>query len=83
MLTPEMTFIALLVVQAAHLFHHRAAKRHISFVEVVSAAVLCIPPSQPWLAPAVLMAIHGALIVTQLVGSAQILRFSPAWERMG
>ena len=40
MLTPACTYVALLIVQSAHLLHHRLAKRHISFVEVVSAAVL-------------------------------------------
>ncbi len=34
MLTPENTYIALLVVQALHLLHHRLTKRHISFAEV-------------------------------------------------
>lgn len=44
MLNPQNTYIALLVVQAFHLLHHRLAKRHISFAEVVSALVLCVPP---------------------------------------
>ncbi len=39
MLTPENTYIALLVVQALHLLHHRLTKRHISFAEVTSALV--------------------------------------------
>ena len=43
MLTPITTYVVLLVVQALHLFHHRLAKRHISFAEVISAAVLCVP----------------------------------------
>ncbi len=47
MLTRQNTYIALLVVQAFHLLHHRLAKRHISFAEVVSAVVLCIPPWDP------------------------------------
>ena len=47
MLTPQTTYIALLVVQALHLLHHRLTKRHISFAEVVSAIVLCVPPWSP------------------------------------
>lgn len=47
MLNPQNTYIALLVVQAFHLLHHRLAKRHISFAEVVSAVVLCVPPWAP------------------------------------
>ena len=44
MLAPTTTYILLLIVQAFHLLHHRLVKRHISFAEVVSAAVLCVPP---------------------------------------
>lgn len=44
MLTPQTTYIVLLIVQALHLLHHRVAKRHISFAEVISGAVLCVPP---------------------------------------
>ena len=33
MLTPHTTYVALLVVQALHLLHHRLAKRHISFAK--------------------------------------------------
>lgn len=40
MLTPQVTYVALLVVQAFHLLHHRLAIRHISFAEVISAVVL-------------------------------------------
>ncbi len=68
MLTPEYTYLALLIVQAFHLLHHRLAKRHISFAEVVSALVLCIPPWTPlpsWL----MMGTHLALIVVQIIGS--------------
>jgi hypothetical protein len=78
MLTPEFTYYALLVVQALHLFHHRLAKRHISFVEVISALVLCIPPTlslPAWL----LMATHIALILVQVVGSIWIKKLSPSW----
>lgn len=53
MLTPQNTYIALLIVQALHILHHRLAKRHISFAEVVSSIVLCVPPWAPlpaWIA---------------------------------
>ncbi len=54
MLTPELTWIALISVQTLHLLHHRLAKRHISLVEVSTSAVLMIPP-QGVLAPVLLM----------------------------
>ena len=79
MLTPEITYAALLVVQTLHLLHHRLAKRHISFAEVASSAVLCVPPSAPM--PAFrLMGAHLTLIAIQLIGSVWIKRLSPAWE---
>ena len=65
------TYIALFVVQAVHLFHHRLAKRHISFAEVISAVVLCVPPWAP-LPALLLMAAHLSLIVVQVVGSLWI-----------
>jgi hypothetical protein len=80
MLTPQYTYLALLIVQAFHLLHHRIAKRHISFTEVVSALVLCIPPWAPlpaWL----LMGAHITLIVIQVVGSIWIKKLSPNWSR--
>lgn len=78
MLNPQSTYIALLVVQALHLLHHRLAKRHISFAEVVSALVLCVPPWAP--VPAwSLMGAHLALITVQLVGSLWIRKLSPDW----
>lgn len=79
MLTPEITDIALLVVQALHLFHHRLTKRHISYAEVISAGVLCVPPWAPvpsWL----LMGAHLTLIVVQLIGSIWIKKLSPEWQ---
>ncbi len=78
MFTPQNTYIALLIVQALHLLHHRLSKRHISFAEVVSAVVLCVPP---WaLIPGViLMGIHVTLIAVQIVGSAWIKKLSPEW----
>lgn len=79
MLTPELTYTALLIVQALHLLHHRLVKRHISFAEVISAAVLCVPPAVT--IPAVLLiGAHLALIAVQIVGSVWIRRLSPAWE---
>ena len=79
MLNPQNTYIALLVVQALHLLHHRLAKRHISFAEVVSAIVLCVPP---WVAlPALLlMSAHLILIAVQIVGSVWIKKLSPDWS---
>lgn len=79
MLNPHNTYIALLVVQALHLLHHRLAKRHISFAEVISAVVLCIPPWSP--VPGVLlMILHVTLIAVQLVGSFWIRKLSPDWS---
>lgn len=80
MLTPQSTYLALLVVQALHLLHHRLAKRHISFAEAVSAVVLCVPPWGPlpaWL----LMGAHLALVAVQVVGSLWIRKLSPNWPR--
>ena len=77
-LNPQNTYIALLLVQALHLLHHRLAKRHISFAEVVSAVVLCVPPWAPVPAP-LFVATHVTLIVVQLVGSIWIKRLSPEW----
>ncbi len=78
MLTPETTYIALLVVQALHLLHHRLAKRHISFAEVISAVVLCVPPWAP-VPGLLLMAAHVTLMAVQLVGSLWIKKLSPEW----
>jgi hypothetical protein len=80
MLTPQKTYLALLVVQALHLLHHRWAKRHISYAEVISALVLCVPPWAPlpvWL----LMGAHLILITVQIVGSLWIKKLSPNWGR--
>jgi hypothetical protein len=81
MLTPQNTYIALLVVQALHLLHHRLAKRHISFAEGISALVLCVPPSSPvpaWL----LIGAHSTLILVQVIGSLWIKRLSPEWSQV-
>ena len=79
MLTPQTTYIALLIVQALHLLHHRLAKRHISFAEVISAVVLCVPPWTP-IPSILLMGIHLSLIGVQLVGSLWIKKLSPEWS---
>lgn len=80
MLTPEITFSALLVVQALHLLHHRLARRHISFAEVISAIVLCIPPSTAWIPATLLMTAHSLLVAVQLIGSVWIRKLSPDWH---
>ena len=79
MLNPQNTYVALLIVQALHLLHHRLAKRHISFAEVISAMVLCVPP---WVAlpPILFMSTHLILILVQLVGSLWIKKLSPQWQ---
>lgn len=80
MLTPAHTYVALLIVQAAHLLHHRLAKRHISFAEVVSAIVLCFPPFLIQLPNMLFVAAHLTLIAIQIVGSIWIKRLSPTWR---
>ncbi len=78
MLNPQSTYLALLIVQALHLLHHRLAKRHISFAEVISGATLCIPPWAPvpaWL----LMGAHLILIAVQIAGSVWIKKLAPKW----
>jgi len=78
MLNPQNTYVALLVVQALHLLHHRLSKQHISFAEVISAIVLCVPPWAP--VPALLLiTAHLSLIVVQVVGSLWIKKLSPEW----
>lgn len=79
MLTPAHTYVALLVVQAAHLLHHRLAKRHISYAEFVSAVVLCFPPFLVALPGPIFMTTHIALIAVQIVGSLWIRKLSPEW----
>ncbi len=77
-MTPTLTFAALLIVQTLHLLHHRLAKRHISFVEVGTSAVLCIPLDA--LPAPVLCAAHIMLAIVQVVGSVWIRRLSPEWS---
>jgi hypothetical protein len=81
MLTPTTTYLILLIVQAFHLFHHRLAKRHISFAEVISAGVLCVPPFAVPLPAWLFMGAHLSLIVVQLVGSLWIKKLSPDWPK--
>jgi hypothetical protein len=81
-LTPEFTYGLLLVVQALHLLHHRLARRHISFAEVISAVVLCVPPTVA-LPAALLMTTHLALVGIQVIGSVFIRRLSPDWGMPG
>lgn len=78
-ITPLHTYFALLVVQALHLLHHRITKRHISFAEVISAMVLCVPW---WLSIPLplIMGAHITLIVVQVVGSVWIRKLSPDWS---
>ena len=78
-LTPQITYVALLLVQTAHLLHHRLAKRHISFAEVASSAILCVPLTlglPAW----IYVAGHLLMIAVQVVGSIWIRRLSPAWQ---
>lgn len=79
MLDPTTTYTVLLVTQVLHLLHHRLAKRHISFAEVISSAILCIPPSGPVPAP-LLMTAHLGMAAVQIVGSLWIRRLSPDWR---
>jgi hypothetical protein len=77
-LTPQATYIAMLVVQTAHLLHHRLAKRHISFAEVASSAILCVPLTiglPAWLYSTA----HLVMIAVQIVGSIWIRKLSPTW----
>jgi hypothetical protein len=80
MLNPYTTYLALLIVQALHLLHHRLSKCHISYAEVISAVVLCVPPWTP-LPAWPLMAAHLSLIVVQVVRSLWIKRLSPNWVK--
>jgi hypothetical protein len=78
-ITPSTTYMILLVAQALHLLHHRMSKRHISFAEVVSAVILCIPINSfipNWL----LMSMHILMVVIQIIGSLWIKRLSPDWK---
>ena len=80
MITPTVTYMALLIVQALHLLHHRLTKRHISFAEVISAMVLCVPPFAVSLPARLFICTHLALIAVQIIGSLWIKRLSPNWQ---
>lgn len=80
-MNPAYTYIALLVTQALHLLHHRLAKRHVSFAEVVSAVVLCFPPFIVSLPGALFVSAHLTLIAVQIVGSLWIRTLSPDWNQ--
>jgi hypothetical protein len=80
MLNPQVTYVALLIVQALHLLHHRLTKRHISFAEVISAGVLCAPPSAVALPAWLFVGVHLTLIVVQIIGSLWIKKLSPQWS---
>lgn len=82
-LNPEHTYLALLATQTLHLLHHRLAKRHISFAEVVSALVLCFPPFLVKAPGALFVTAHLLLIAVQIVGSLWIRKLSPDWTRAG
>ena len=79
-LTPTLTYEALLVVQGLHLFHHRLVKRHISYAETISSLVLCFPPFLIALPAVVFMSAHIAMIVIQVAGSIWIRKLSPDWN---
>jgi hypothetical protein len=76
----EITYFALLIVQALHLLHHRLAKRHISFAEVISSAILCLPPFVIALPAWVFVGTHLLLITIQIIGSVWIKKLSPDWK---
>lgn len=78
-LQPETTYIVLLIVQALHLLHHRVVKRHISFAEVIGAAILCVPPTTALLPGWALVGTHVAMSAVQVIGSIWIYRLSPSW----
>lgn len=78
-LEPTHTYALLLAALSLHLLHHRLAKRHIGFAEVVSAGVLLVPTAAP--APFLLMVAHLAMAAVLGVGSIWIDRLSPEWSR--
>jgi hypothetical protein len=80
MLNPQLTYVALLIVQALHLLHHRLTKRHISFAEVISAGALCVPPFAVALPAWLFIGVHLSLIVVQIIGSLWIKKLSPQWS---
>lgn len=77
-LEPTHTYGLLLAALTLHLLHHRLAKRHIGFAEVVSASLLLVPVAAP--VPFHLMAAHLAMVAILGVGSVWIDRLSPEWS---
>ncbi len=75
------TWGVLAVVQTLHLLHHRLARRHISFAEVTSSALLLVPPAG--IVPDLLLAsAHGMMAAIQGIGSIWIDRLSPDWDML-
>jgi hypothetical protein len=77
-MSPETSYAVLLVVQAAHLLHHRLVRRQISFVEGSAAVVLCVPPTTGVVPASLLVATHLIFCAIQIIGSLWIRRLSPA-----
>lgn len=76
MSSTDYGFTILIFVQAFHLLHHRLAKRHISFAEVVSGFLLCLYSFHSfhgW----VLTSAYCLMVAVQVVGSIFIKRLSP------
>lgn len=76
----QNTYFLLLCAQAAHLFHHRLAKRHISFAEVIAGAVLCVRPGTVQIVDGFLPWVHLGLAAVQIVERAFITKLSPDWN---
>lgn len=74
---PQFTYFALLVIQAFHLLHHRFAKRHISYIEGMTALILIYPPTNRLLPPIVVSGTHLIFGLIQIVGSVWIKKLSP------
>lgn len=80
LLEAQNTYFLLLCTQAAHLLHHRLAKRHISFAEVIAGVVLCVRPGAVQAVDSLLPWVHLGLVAVQIVGSAFISKLSPDWN---
>lgn len=78
-LDPSTTFLILVVVQTAHLLHHRLAKRHISFAEVISSATLLLPTSGDAVPAELVAGAHLLAASVQIIGSIWIRKLSPEW----
>lgn len=77
-MSPETSYATLLVIQAAHLLHHRLVRRQISSVEGSAALVLCVPPTTEFVPASLLVATHLVFCAVQIVGSLWIRRLSPS-----